>query len=129
MFIDDYICYTWLSLLKRKLDFFDCFLKFQRLVWKSTEKKNSFFFKVIEGWISTWWVSKSFLILISTPIHLLRSRSLFKWWPTYLIFFLHFRKIWIKFFYIIERLDDLVWIEILLHIFNFSYINKKTKLV
>ncbi len=40
LFIDDYSQFTWPYPLKRKSDFFGCFLKFQKLVENQFDKKN-----------------------------------------------------------------------------------------
>ena len=40
-FIDDHTHYTWLYPLRRKLDFFECFLKFQNLVENQLERHKN----------------------------------------------------------------------------------------
>ena len=43
LFIDDCIRFSWLFPLKRKSDFFDCFLRFQRQVENQLERKIKIF--------------------------------------------------------------------------------------
>ena len=43
LFIDDCTRYSWLSPLKRKSDFYDCFVKFQRQVETQLERKIKIF--------------------------------------------------------------------------------------
>ena len=49
VFIDDYTRYTWLYLLRRKSDFFECFLKFQNLVENQLERRIKIFQSDNEG--------------------------------------------------------------------------------
>lgn len=42
-FIDDHSCFTWMFPLKRKSEFYDCFVKFHRLINTQLERNLNFF--------------------------------------------------------------------------------------
>ena len=60
IFIDDSSRYTWLYPLKKKSEFYECFLKFQRFVENHSERKIKTFQSEGGGEFNSYFFLKSF---------------------------------------------------------------------